>query len=114
VLDLASRRLLGYAMGERHDADLAVRAVEAAVAIRGQRQKVELVDRTRYRTRAEACAAILAWIAYYNAGGLAVGPPIPVTHRVGTPARPRRPATIGHGRIAPVSGPAGEVQPREQ
>jgi putative transposase len=28
--------------------------------------KVELVDRRRYRTRAEARASIFAWIAWYN------------------------------------------------
>jgi putative transposase len=28
--------------------------------------KVELVDRTHYRTRAEAHTAIFAWIAWYN------------------------------------------------
>ena len=121
VIDLASRRLLGYAMGARHDADLAVRALEAAVATRGWRRmdgtifhtdrggeytatatleacqrlgltrsmgrtgscldnaaaeswfaslKVELVGRARYRTRAEARAAIFGWIAWYNGGRL--------------------------------------------
>jgi putative transposase len=118
VLDLGSRRLLGYAMGDHHDAALAVRALEAAVATRGVRRmdatifhtdrggeytaaatvaacerlgltrsmsrtgscldnavaeawfaslKVELTSRARYRTRAEARAAIFAWIAWYNA-----------------------------------------------
>jgi putative transposase len=121
VLDLASRRLLGYAMGDHHDAALAVRALEMAVATRGRRQmagtifhtdrgseytaaatvaacerlgltrsmsrtgscldnaaaeawfaslKVELVDRTRYRTRAEARVAVFAWIAWYNGARL--------------------------------------------
>jgi putative transposase len=136
VIDLASRRLLGYAMGERHDADLAVRALTAAAATRGQRRmdgtifhtdrgseyaatatveacqrlgltrsmsrtgscldnaaaeswfaslKVELVGRTRYRTRAEARAAIFAWIAYYNASRLHSArqylPPLEWEHR---------------------------------
>jgi transposase InsO family protein len=117
VLDLASRRLLGYAMGDHHDAALVCQALEVAVATRGRQRmagtifhsdrgseytatatvatcqrlglqrsmsrtgscldnavaeswfaslKVELVDRVHYRTRAEARAAIFAWIAYYN------------------------------------------------
>jgi transposase InsO family protein len=121
VIDLASRRLLGYAMGRHHDAALVGDALDMAVATRGRHHmagtifhtdrggeytagatveacqrlgltqsmsrtgscldnaaaeswfaslKVELVDRTRYRTRAEARAAIFAWIAYYNAGRL--------------------------------------------
>jgi len=36
VLDLASRRLLGYSMGDRHDAGLVVDALDAAVAARGR------------------------------------------------------------------------------
>jgi putative transposase len=118
VIDLASRRLLGWSMRDRHDADLVVAAVEAAVATRsrarmndtifhsdrgseytsktfrdtcdrlGLRQsmgrtgscldnavaesffatlKVELIDRHRWRTRAEARAAIFAWAHRYNA-----------------------------------------------
>lgn len=35
VIDLFSRRLLGYAMGPRHDADLVVAALHMAVATRG-------------------------------------------------------------------------------
>lgn len=35
VIDLFSRRLLGYAMGARHDADLVVAALNMAVATRG-------------------------------------------------------------------------------
>jgi putative transposase len=117
VIDLASRHLLGYSMGTRHDADLVVGALDAAVATRGRRPmpntifhtdrgseytssacadactrlglrrsmsrtgscldnavaeswfaslKAELVDRARYRTRAEARAAIFGWIAWYN------------------------------------------------
>jgi putative transposase len=37
VIDLASRRLLGWSMGERHDATLAVNALEMAVQVRGRR-----------------------------------------------------------------------------
>jgi putative transposase len=32
--------------------------------------KVELTSRVRYRTRAEARAAVFAWIAYYNTSRL--------------------------------------------
>ncbi|MEU6890144.1 IS3 family transposase [Streptomyces viridosporus] len=35
VIDLFSRRLLGYAMGERHDADLVVASLHMAAATRG-------------------------------------------------------------------------------
>ena len=35
VLDLHSRRAVGYALGEHHDADLAAAAVQVALAIRG-------------------------------------------------------------------------------
>ncbi|MFB0633373.1 IS3 family transposase [Streptomyces sp. AB3(2024)] len=35
VIDLFSRRLLGYAMGDRHDADLVVAALHMAAATRG-------------------------------------------------------------------------------
>jgi putative transposase len=35
ILDLASRRVVGYAVGERHDADLAAAAVQVAIATRG-------------------------------------------------------------------------------
>jgi putative transposase len=36
VLDLASRHLLGWSMGERHDAGLVTDALQAAVATRGR------------------------------------------------------------------------------
>ncbi|MEU6221346.1 DDE-type integrase/transposase/recombinase [Streptomyces sp. NPDC047022] len=35
VIDLFSRRLLGYAMGERHDAELVVASLHMAAATRG-------------------------------------------------------------------------------
>jgi putative transposase len=38
VIDLASRRLLGWSMGERHDATLVVDALQMAVAARGRRR----------------------------------------------------------------------------
>jgi len=38
VIDLASRRLIGWSMGTRHDAHLVVAALEMAVAARGRRQ----------------------------------------------------------------------------
>jgi putative transposase len=117
VIDLASRHLVGWSMGQRHDAALVCDALEAAVATRGCRRmpdtifhtdrgseyasaaciqacqrlglrrsmgrtgscldnvvaeswfaslKVELVDRAHWRPRAEARAAVFAWIAWYN------------------------------------------------
>jgi transposase InsO family protein len=35
VLDMASRRIVGFAVGEHHDADLATAALQMAVAVRG-------------------------------------------------------------------------------
>jgi transposase InsO family protein len=35
ILDLASRRVVGYALGEHHDAELAAAAVQVAIATRG-------------------------------------------------------------------------------
>lgn len=35
VLDMGSRRIVGFAVGEHHDADLATAALQMAVAIRG-------------------------------------------------------------------------------
>ncbi|WP_398869788.1 hypothetical protein [Streptomyces mirabilis] len=35
MIDLFSRRLLGYAMGERHDAELVVASLHMAAATRG-------------------------------------------------------------------------------
>jgi transposase InsO family protein len=35
VLDMGSRRIVGFAIGEHHDADLATAAVQMAVAVRG-------------------------------------------------------------------------------
>ena len=37
ILDLNSRRVVGYALGEHHDADLAAAAVQVAIATRGGR-----------------------------------------------------------------------------
>jgi transposase InsO family protein len=36
VIDLASRRLIGWSMGDRHDATLVVDALRMAVAVRGR------------------------------------------------------------------------------
>ncbi len=40
VLDMGSRRIVGFALGEHHDAELAIRALQMAVAVRGGRQAV--------------------------------------------------------------------------
>jgi putative transposase len=92
VLDLFSRRLLGYAMSEHHDAPLAVASLRMAAATRGSVDgvifhsdrgsetpprrtprpaaaeafnsiiKVEHIHRHRFRTRAEARLKIATWI----------------------------------------------------
>jgi putative transposase len=40
VLDMGSRRIVGFALGAHHDAALATRALQMAVAVRGGRQAV--------------------------------------------------------------------------
>lgn len=40
VLDVGSRRIVGFALGEHHDADLAEAALQMAVAVRGGRAAV--------------------------------------------------------------------------
>jgi putative transposase len=46
VIDLASRHLLGYAMGAHHDAGLVVGALNAAVATRGRRRMPDTIFHT--------------------------------------------------------------------
>jgi putative transposase len=46
VIDLASRHLLGYAMGVHHDAGLVVGALNAAVATRGRRRMPDTIFHT--------------------------------------------------------------------
>src|SRR6185312_497316 len=43
VLDMGSRRILGHALGQHHDAELACGALAMAVAVRGGRQQVARV-----------------------------------------------------------------------
>ena len=71
VLDLASRHLLGWSMSSHHDTRLVTGALDAAVATRGgQRLDGTIFHSDRgaeyNRTRAEAHAAIFAWIGWYN------------------------------------------------
>lgn len=40
VLDMASRRIVGFAIGEHHDADLAYGALAMAVAVRGGKENI--------------------------------------------------------------------------
>ena len=40
VLDMGSRRIVGFALGEHHDADLATCALQMAVAVRGGKQAI--------------------------------------------------------------------------
>jgi putative transposase len=40
VLDMASRRVVGFALGEHHDAELAYQALAMAVAVRGGRDAI--------------------------------------------------------------------------
>ena len=40
MLDVGSRRVVGFALGEHHDAELAYGALAMAVAVRGGRQAI--------------------------------------------------------------------------
>ena len=40
VLDMGSRRIVGFALGEHHDAELAYQALAMAVAVRGGREAI--------------------------------------------------------------------------
>ncbi|HZW42801.1 MAG TPA: DDE-type integrase/transposase/recombinase, partial [Dermatophilaceae bacterium] len=40
VLDMGSRRLVGFALGEHHDADLSEAALQMAVAVRGGKEAI--------------------------------------------------------------------------
>jgi transposase InsO family protein len=66
ILDLNSRRAVGYALGPHHDADLAAAAVQVAIAVRGG-EVAGVVLHTDYaelcvkpRNRSFACAGGLA------------------------------------------------------
>ncbi len=52
VLDMGSRRIVGFALGEHHDAELAERALVMAVAVRRQQAITNVIMHTDY---AEAC-----------------------------------------------------------
>lgn len=41
VLDVASRRIIGFAIGAHHDAELAYGALSMAIAVRGGRQQID-------------------------------------------------------------------------
>jgi putative transposase len=43
VIDLASRRLIGWSMGDRHDAQLVIDALQMAVATRGRRRMADTI-----------------------------------------------------------------------
>src|SRR5680860_500332 len=40
VLDMGARRIVGFALGEHHDADLAISALQMAVAVRGGKEAI--------------------------------------------------------------------------
>jgi putative transposase len=53
VLDMGSRRIVGFGIGEHHDADLATTALQMAVAVRGGKDNIaQVIMHTDY---AEAC-----------------------------------------------------------
>lgn len=79
VLDTGSRRIVGFAVGEHRDADLATAALQIAVAVRGGKDapdaviensystlEFELRDLERFTTKAQARAQVAAWIEEYN------------------------------------------------
>jgi putative transposase len=64
VLDMGSRRIVGFGMGDHHDADLATTALQMAVAVRGGKDNIaQVIMHTDYaepcvkpRVRGFACA----------------------------------------------------------
>jgi putative transposase len=69
TLDLASRRLLGWSMGDRHDATLVIDALDAAVAARGRQQMSNTIFHSDYaevsvkpRNGGFACAGGGRWL----------------------------------------------------
>ncbi|WKX68590.1 IS3 family transposase [Streptomyces sp. XD-27] len=74
VIDLYSRRLLGYAIGAHHDADLVVAALRVGSCFDNAVSeafnsvlRVEYVHRHHFSTRAEARIQIASWIVgFYN------------------------------------------------
>src|SRR3954453_21646654 len=54
VLDVGSRRIVGFGIGEHHDADLATMALRMAVAVRGGRDNIgEVIMHTDQGSREE-------------------------------------------------------------
>jgi putative transposase len=147
VLDMGSRRIVGFALGEHHDAELAYAALVMAVAIRGGKQTItgvvfhtdqgseytagafrracgrcgitqsmgrvgsaldnavieswhstlefELRAETHFATKAEARAALVAWIEDYNHdrrhSALGMLAPIEYEHRLSIEPEPDDP-----------------------
>jgi putative transposase len=75
VLDMGSRRIVGFALGEHHDAELAYDALAMAVAVRGGRQAITGVifhsdqGSVRRRLYARRPAARSSENASQNSGG---------------------------------------------
>jgi transposase InsO family protein len=59
VVELASRHLLGWSMGARHDAGLVTDALQAAVATRGRSR----MDSTIFHTDSEYVGAGCSWVS---------------------------------------------------
>jgi transposase InsO family protein len=140
VIDLASRHLLGWSMGDHHDAALVVGGLEAAVATRGrqrmdatifhtdrgsgihlvpgQRRRRELVRHPQSRARRPpplphprpGARLDLRLDPPLQPSAAALHHRLPATRGMGTPLHPCPPATIDHSRITTVSGCRGEVQ----
>ena len=51
VEDLASRRIIGFGLGEHHDTELATRAIKMAVAVRGGVGRHRVPQRPRWRVQ---------------------------------------------------------------
>jgi transposase InsO family protein len=60
VIDLASRHLVGWSMGERHDAALVVSALDAAAATRGRRRMPDTIFHTDRGAEYSSAACITA------------------------------------------------------
>jgi putative transposase len=73
VIDLASRHLLGYSMGTRHDATLVTDALDAAVATRG----LQRMDGTIFHSDRGSEPRFKGWSQHCLVGGSTVARPGP-------------------------------------
>jgi putative transposase len=81
VLDMGSRRILGFALGEHHDADLAYAALAMALAVRGGREAIAGVILHTDQGGEYTCGTVRAACGGWASPSRWVGPARPWTTR---------------------------------